>query len=220
MPKAMVFLGDLEFRTPVMELLRPVTDLGIDCWWIHGNHDTDDTDLYSNLFETAFSEKNLHGRVADICGYRVAGLGGVFRSSVWFPQFAEDAVCNFANYQDFADRLINSWPTRLRDADMDKRIKQGKLLLHRSSIFPDVVQKLSLSSADLLVCHEAPSCHPHGFKAIDELARCLGSTSVFHGHHHELRHYELSSEQMGFRTFGVGFRGITNLAGECVHPGE
>ena len=43
-----------------------------------------------------------------------------------------------------------------------------------STIFPDVYDRLSLLGADVLVTHEASSCHKYGFEAIDDLARALG----------------------------------------------
>jgi len=38
--------------------------------------------------------------------------------------------------------------------------------------------------ADILVAHEAPSTHTHGFAALDDLARTLRVRLVVHGHHH------------------------------------
>ena len=38
--------------------------------------------------------------------------------------------------------------------------------------------------ADVLVCHETPSCHRNGFGAIDDLARDMRVQMVVHGHHH------------------------------------
>ena len=38
--------------------------------------------------------------------------------------------------------------------------------------------------ADILVAHEAPSTHQHGFAALVDLARALRVRLVVHGHHH------------------------------------
>ena len=38
---------------------------------------------------------------------------------------------------------------------------------------------------DVLVSHEAPSCHRHGFAAIDRLAEVAAARLIVHGHHHE-----------------------------------
>lgn len=45
----------------------------------------------------------------------------------------------------------------------------GLPLTHRSTIFPDDYERLLKQRADILVTHEAPSAHPHGFAAIDLL---------------------------------------------------
>ena len=41
---------------------------------------------------------------------------------------------------------------------------------HRSTIFQSVYEKLKECKADILITHEAPSMHPKGFKALDDLA--------------------------------------------------
>ena len=38
---------------------------------------------------------------------------------------------------------------------------------------------------DVLISHEAPSSHRHGFVAIDGLAEDSGARLIVHGHHHE-----------------------------------
>jgi hypothetical protein len=39
--------------------------------------------------------------------------------------------------------------------------------------------------ADVLITHEAPDHHLHGFAAITRLAETLGIKAAFHRHHHE-----------------------------------
>ncbi|MFH0131890.1 antitoxin Xre/MbcA/ParS toxin-binding domain-containing protein [Variovorax sp. VaC1] len=54
--------------------------------------------------------------------------------------------------------------------------------------------------------HEAPAVHPHGWKAIDELAEALGVQLVVHGHHHQNIDYlaeGMQSAAAPFRAFGV-----------------
>jgi Icc-related predicted phosphoesterase len=56
------------------------------------------------------------------------------------------------------------------------------------------------------VTHEAPSAHPHGWQAIDELAQMLGVQLVVHGHHHQNIDYVgqgLMDASAPFRAFGV-----------------
>ena len=54
-------------------------------WFINGNHDTDSEADYDNLFGSKLANKNLDGRVVEIAGVRIAGLGGIFRGQVWRP---------------------------------------------------------------------------------------------------------------------------------------
>ncbi len=89
-----------------------------------------------------------------------------------------------------------------------------------SSIFPDDYCRLVGLRADILVTHEAPSCHPHGFDAIDELARSIGARTAFHGHHHDRLDYNLHRERLGFEAFGVGFCGIADKSGHVICAGD
>lgn len=95
--------------------------------------------------------------------------------------------------------------------------RRGVPLRHRSSIWPDTYDHMASLRADILVTHEAPSCHRHGFAAIDRLAEVMGVQALFHGHHHEPRRYH---ETAGYRVHSVGFRAITNMYGGIVLPGE
>jgi len=87
-PAAIVLLGDIQARRPLDVELASILDL-TEVWFIHGNHDTDTDLYYDNLFGSQLADRNLHGRVVEIAGVRVAGLGGVFRGgrvgvgSVW-----------------------------------------------------------------------------------------------------------------------------------------
>ena len=76
-----------------------------------------------------------------------------------------------------------------------------------------VYEHLKSQRADILVTHEAGSAHPHGFAAIDELARAMGVARTFHGHHHNQFDYSADRARLGFSAFGVGFRGIVDIDG-------
>ena len=80
---------------------------------------------------------------------------------------------------------------------------------------------LSKLRADILVTHEAPSCHPHGFAALDELVRSMRVVRSFHGHHHDDRsaQYMLGREQRGFDARAVDYCGIKNGLGEVIRAG-
>ncbi|WP_415519878.1 MAG: metallophosphoesterase [Desulfovibrio aminophilus] len=68
------------------------------------------------------------------------------------------------------------------------RFRRGSVLRHWTSIFPEDVRALARLHADVLVTHEAPTTHPHGFEVLDNLARDMGVRLVVHGHHHEPCH--------------------------------
>lgn len=200
-PAAMILLGDLQPSVPLSEVLagiQPFTDV----YFIHGNHDTDTDDYYRRVFESGVSHLNLHGRIVEIAGYRVAGLGGIFRGKVWRPPE----------------------PPRFRDPESYRQAlhpRQPISTVHHSSIWPEDYEALRRAgTADILVTHEAPSCHPHGFTAIDDLARALGVKKAFHGHHHDRLDYSERWATLGFEAYGVGLRGISDLEGNVVVPGQ
>ncbi|WP_235914866.1 metallophosphoesterase family protein [Pelistega ratti] len=204
-PKAIIFLGDLQAQTPLHDILKDVMTL-TDVWWIHGNHDTDSVDIYDNLFESQLADKNLHGRVATIAGWRIAGLGGVFRGKIWTPI---QRGWSFFSQQELFEQT--SPRTHFRG---------GIGLKHRSSIFPETYMALRMQKSDILVSHEAPSCNRFGFLAIDRLARQMEVKKIFHGHHHDTYDYSGHFSRMHFEAYAVGYRGVSNLAGEIIRSGE
>lgn len=203
-PTAVILLGDMQAQRPLEAELAPILDL-TEVWFIPGNHDTDSDADHDNLFDSALADRNLHGRVVEISGVRVAGLGGVFRGQVWSPP----APCSFETPRQY-----------LTSGGKGIRWRDGLPRKYRSSIFPADYQRLAGQRADILVTHEAPSAHPHGFAAIDELARSLRVTRSFHGHHHDRLDYSAERTRLGFSAFGVGLRGITDQDGLVVRTGE
>jgi hypothetical protein len=196
-PAAVILLGDLQAHRPLEIELAPILDK-TDIWFIHGNHDTDSEADHDHLFGSALADRNLHGRVAVVAGLRIAGLGGVFRGKVWTPP----------------TRAIFENPKQyLAQCGKDNYWRSGLPLKHRSSIFPVDYQRLKKQHADILVTHEAGSAHPHGFAAIDDLARSLGVSKTFHGHHLDQRDYKAERTRLGFNAFGVDFRGIIDQNG-------
>lgn len=73
-----------------------------------------------------------------------------------------------------------------------------------------------MEKADILVCHEAPSCHPYGYSEIDELAQAMGAKMVVHGYHHDRLDYRSDWPRLGFEAYGVSFRAIMAITGESV----
>ena len=210
-PDAIVLLGDIEACQPLEAELAPI--LGkTQIRFIHGNHDTDTETFWHNLDRSTLRQCNLHARVDEVAGVRIAGLGGVFRSRVWRPP-GETVFDSYA-------RLKNEYDAQLRRGAIGQRRVDSALLTHLSSIFPEDYETLRRLRADVLVTHEAPSCHPHGFEVIDQLARAMGVKTVFHGHHHDRLDYQSYFDKMGFRTYGVGLRGITDQDGNIIVPGE
>lgn len=172
---------------------------------IPGNHETDSAALYDNTFGSALADRNLHGRVINIAGCKVAGLGGVFPEQVWMAP-DEPQYHSLEHYLAHCGKG-NHW-------------RGGLPLRQRSTIFPSDYARLKGQAADVLVTHEAPSCHPHGHRVIDDLARYLGVQQVFHGHHHDHLYSATSYVALGYRTAGTGLRGIMNLQGKCICGGD
>src|SRR5438445_12133530 len=80
---AVVLLGDMEPERPLHEELAPILDR---VWWVPGNHDADSPDLIRRVWGSKLADRNIHGRVVTLPdGTRLAGLGCVFRSAVWYP---------------------------------------------------------------------------------------------------------------------------------------
>ncbi|WP_244164297.1 metallophosphoesterase [Variovorax atrisoli] len=193
-PEAIVLLGDIQARQLLHIELSPILN-HTEVWFIHGNHDTDTDADYDNLWGSELADRNLHGRIVEIAGYKVAGLGGIFRTKIWDPrQPVEKAAFQSSDAMRRAMKREERW----RD-DISRK--------HRSSIFPvDYLRLLRSGPADILVTHEAPGAHPHGWRAIDELAEMLGVQLVVHGHHHQNIDYVvegLMSTAAPFRAFGV-----------------
>ncbi|SFQ67517.1 Predicted phosphoesterase [Variovorax sp. OK605] len=193
-PEAIVLLGDIQTRRPLHIELGPILDL-TEAYWIPGNHDTDSDADYDNLWGSELVTRNLHGRIVEIAGYKVAGLGGIFRSKIWDPR------------RPTKEAAFQSSEAMRRTMKREERWRDGISRKHRSSIFPDDYQQLLRGGpADILVTHEAPSAHPHGWQAINELAEALGVQLVVHGHHHQNIDYlaeGLMTAAAPFRAFGV-----------------
>lgn len=199
-PAAIVLLGDVQAPRPLHIELAEILSL-VDVHWIPGNHDTDSEADYDNLFGSELAERNLHGRVVTIAGVKIAGLGGVFREKVWLPP---------------GEPTHTSAKEFLRIAGKSNRWRGGLPLRHRSTIFAADYHALARMKADVLVTHDAPGAHPYGNGALDLLAVAMGAQRLFHGHQHD----SLPYRNQAIRMFGVGLRGITDLSGKKIVPGE
>jgi predicted phosphodiesterase len=240
-PAALVFLGDIEAPIPFEDCIEGILKRGVEVYWIRGNHDTDKSESWNNL--QGSMHRNIDGKVVTVDGLRVAGLGGIFRGEIWHPELhgGLPTHATYAEYEKFIRSNANL-KRRLTPKDLAQlqavppesrqwnsavldQSRQGKLLKHYSTIFPADYERLADMKADILVTHEAPSCHPHGFKEIDLLAQVMGVKVALHGHHHDALDYSRHWEALGFKAYGVGFCGITSFDPktglvETVAPGD
>jgi len=197
-PEAIILLGDICTDKLLEEYLQPALK-HTKIYWIQGNHDFSSKVYFNNLFNSGLSEYSLHLKVVEVAGLRIAGLGGIFSGKMWYPPSSPKfkSLNNFLTIQ----------PSNIK--------KQGGNLKHRSAIFYDDVEKLKELKADILVTHEAPSCHRHGFKLLDELAEKMGVKKVIHGHHHQHYKSKINDE---IEVFGVDEAGIIDLNGDVLIP--
>jgi predicted phosphodiesterase len=176
-PGRLILLGDCELRVPLRHMLGSLLTLGWNVHWIIGNKDAETSPMFDHLV-TDFPEGDIGGRVIEVGGLRIAGLGGVFKPRIWYPRADEPGgriePPSFNTRREFLDSL----PLR-------EHWRGGLPLWHRDSIFPEDFAQLAQHRFDVLVTHEAPSCHRHGFAAIDRLAEVAAARLIVHGHHHE-----------------------------------
>ena len=235
-PAAIIFLGDLEAQQALEKELKGILSL-TEIYFIHGNHDTDSKENYSNLFHSALADRNLHGRVVQIDGLKVAGLGGVFREQEWYPRFDMKDALVYKNYDSLIRAHSKKRVIRTIESDKDSvalgvnyknksydisppdasiKVPSGIELKHKSTIFYDDWKRLCYQRADILVTHEAPSCHPMGFVGIDALAKAMHVKTSFHGHKHDRLDYSDKHAALGFKAHGVGFCGVSDQDGNLI----
>ena len=195
-PEAVILLGDYDLEMPLESCLQEIVGL-TEIWWIAGNHDFESPCKYHNLFNSAFSDKDLHLKVTEIAGIRVAGLGGIFLGRVWYPpqQPKWQGKQHYLHHQSA------------------KANHSGMSLKYKSAIWHDEFEALKSLKADILVSHEAPGSHRHGFKVIGELAATMGVKNIFHGHLHE--NYA-SVIKKGIKVVGVADRAVADLVGNTL----
>lgn len=208
-PRWIVFAGDIDIpHKPLREILELIRrwDPAIQVAFIPGNHDADSYEHWEMLHD-AGDAISLHGQVIEMAGIRVAGLGGHFVGRVWMPP---------------SEPLIRTREEALGGGAFRYRDGQRPSSTYLSAIYAAEVGRLAQKRADILVTHEAPSCHPHGHTELDMLARSLQAQRMFHGHHHDDRTaaYALQREQLGFDAIGLRVCAIKNGLGEVIFEGE
>jgi len=201
-PRWVILLGDQDL---VDRSLAKVTERfkriqpSVNVAFIPGNHDADTHEKWSLMMDSG-DAKPLHGLSVHLDGINVAGLGGNFLGRVWYPP-AEPVFRNRA--QAFGGRPVRQKPSPSLSG----------------AIYPDEVASLAKFRADILVTHEAPSCHHHGWEVFDDLARSLRVKRLFHGHTHDDNSaaFKLERNRMGFEVVTVNSRSIKNGLGEIVY---
>jgi predicted phosphodiesterase len=212
-PHAAVLLGDIQCDRPLDVLAAPLLARGIAVSWIFGNHDNDGgPEMWANLADPARNPLTapgaLHGRVAEIGGLRIAGLGGTFRPRVWEPPEPPRLHARTELDADLAE-MAGHWPDSHRAA-----------LAHSlgvAAIWPEDIAHLGELRADVLVTHEAPASHPMGKAVIGDLARRMGVRLVVHGHHH-VGYSALAAD--GLAVLGVASAWGVGQDGGVLWPGE
>ena len=195
-PTAVVLLGDYDLETSLDSCLQEIVDL-TKIWWIAGNHDFESPEKHNNLFNSALADKNLHLKVTEIAGLRVVGLGGIFLGRVWYPPQPP-------KWQG-KEHYLNSQSIKIQQSEM--------ALKYKSAIWYDEFEALKSLKADVLVSHEAPGSHRHGFHVIGELAEAMGVQHIFHGHLHE--NY-VSFIKKNIKVNGVANSAVANLMGHTL----
>ena len=195
-PEAIVLLGDICADKPLEKYLNPALAEST-IYWIQGNHDFSSKLYFNNLFNSKLAVQSLHLKVIEVAELRIAGLGGIFSGKMWYPPQSP----KFISLSDF----LKTQPSNIR--------KQGGNLKHKSAIFYDDIEKLKQLKADIIVTHEAPSCHKYGFKVLDELAEAMGVKKIIHGHHHQHYKSKINDE---IEVFGVNKSEVIDLNGDVI----
>lgn len=196
-PEAVVMLGDYDLENPLEQYLADILEV-TEVWWIAGNHDFETPDKYHNLFHSALAGQSLHLQVQEIAGLRIAGLGGIFLGRVWYPPQPP------------------KWLNKAHYLAQQPCCKKAEISLkYRSAIWHDEFENLKSLKADILVTHEAPNSHRHGFAVISELGAAMGVKHIFHGHLHE--NYSRFIKH-NIQVIGVANRTVANLRGDILSP--
>jgi predicted phosphodiesterase len=196
-PEAVILLGDYDLDSPLQHYLKEIIDL-TEIWWIAGNHDFESNSKYDNLFHSSLADKDLHLKVTEIAGVRIAGLSGIFLGRVWYPPQSPKWQCK--------QHFLRNPLANISDSD-------ELSLKYKSAIWHDEFETLKTLKADILVSHEAPGSHRHGFSVINELAAAMRVKYIFHGHLHE--NYARTMKN-NITVFGVANRAVSDLFGKTV----
>ena len=219
-----IFLGDIEAQRPFETEIAPILALGVEVHWIVGNHDTDSEENWRHLRDrctVAWMASDRDRRAPDCRSRRRFSQPDLVPAGFENAAAVEDPA--FQSYDEFSADLgknraqapaiedgsdqMEAIPDRI--AKLMDPTKNGQLRKHCSTIFPDVVRSLSAQHADILLTHEAPGYHRHGFDELTRLAQAMGVRMAVHAHHHE--NLDHGTDPHGFAAFGVGFCDVAML---------
>lgn len=231
-PPLCIFVGDFGFgdRTSVDgldhrkwpltdgrspdEVLAPLASIGCRFLYVLGNHDHDNEGQYLPILRsrTLHWTRNLDGRVVEVDGVRIAGLGGVFKEKAWLP----GTDPSYASAEDYlAANPKRVWNCRNPWSELrEPRAKDRMTPSDRGSIFVDEFEALRSLRADVLVTHEPPasgylrSVGVAGWSVISDLAEDMGVAAIVHGHIH--RDYDDVLDN-GISVFGRGISHGTSI---------
>lgn len=202
-PPLCIFVGDFGFGDtvgnkkthdavlldprPADEILRPLTDLGCQILYVMGNHDFENERQYSKFLESrTLRTGNLHRRVIEVDGVRIAGLGGIFAGHVWEPNLWDLGLPESLKFHTRAQYAL----------EKKSKWKDGLAIPHRQIIFPEDIEYMRTLEADILVMHEAPfsdETDDKGHHVLNRLAEEMGVKAIIHGHLHWAYKTELES---------------------------
>jgi len=191
---AVILLGDQEPLDDLASILGP--EIAAKTWWIFGNHDSDEPEYIKH--HSSMADRNLHCRVVEIDGLRIAGLGGTFRSNVL-------GVDRQTTLSDLPQVRPQDTRQSLALIRKDKKLAPQD----HTTIFPEdlalMARLASKTRVDVIVSHEAPESYKLGYRILGDVARSLKARIHVHAHHHE--RYDAMIDG-GVRVAGVGMSGM------------
>ncbi|HCU69835.1 MAG TPA: metallophosphoesterase [Desulfomicrobium sp.] len=191
---AVILMGDQEPLDDLASILGP--EIAEKTWWIFGNHDSDDPEYLTH--HASMADRNLHCRVEEIDGLRIAGLGGTFRSNI----LGVDRQTTLSDLHHVRPQDTRQSLALIRK---DKKLAPQD----HTSIFPEdlncMARLAGKTRVDVLVTHEAPESHKLGYRILGDVARALKTRFHVHAHHHERYDAMLDG---GVRVAGVGMSGM------------
>jgi len=207
-PTAVILMGDMQLKERLEVCLDEIIGL-TEIYWIPGNHDYEEP-YYSNLFDSSLAGNNLDGRVVEIDGVRVAGLGGTFKGKIWYPKDNQGMKHKTRDgfYQQLPSNQIKSGYKK-SDGYLPGCLSLG----YEGAIWPEDYGRMLKMEADILVTHESPRHQEKGFDALADLGKGMGVELIVHGHLHD--HYK-DLLGNGIQVFGTPMAGVIDINGRLL----